>query len=223
MAAGRGSRMKDLTEHMPKAMLRVLGKPLLEYKLEALPEEVTEVIIVVGYLGSVIHDHFGPEYAGKRLLYVEQENPTGGTAEALWKAEPVLKDRFFVMNGDNLYAPEDMRACLLHEWALVVQQTEHVRTGSVMVHQGLVTDIVENSAHARGAGFACTNLYLLDRRVFNYPPVQKAPGSSELGLPQTVVQAARDIPIAAVPATWWIEIKDPDALLEAEKRLRGSL
>ena len=64
LAAGRGVRMGALTESTPKPMLQIKGRTLLEYKLAALPEEVDEVIIVVGYLGGMIQSHFGGEYNG---------------------------------------------------------------------------------------------------------------------------------------------------------------
>ncbi len=72
LAAGRGTRMGALTEHTPKPMLLVNGRPVLEYIFDSLPEEIDEVIIVVGYLGSVIQKHFGGFYKGKKILYVEQ-------------------------------------------------------------------------------------------------------------------------------------------------------
>src|ERR1051325_6435242 len=112
MAAGRGSRMKELTETTPKSMLRVNNKPLLEYKLDVLPKEVTDVVIVVKYLGDVIRNHFGSEYRGMKIHYVEQESPTAGTADAVWKAKPYITGKFFAMNGDNIYAPQDMQKCL---------------------------------------------------------------------------------------------------------------
>src|SRR5215212_8859235 len=102
LAAGRGTRMVELTTEVPKPMLEVSGKTLLEYKFDALPEEVAEVIIIVGYLGSVIQRRFGGEYKGKKLFYVEQEE-LNGTAGALWHAKDILKDRFIVMMGDDIY------------------------------------------------------------------------------------------------------------------------
>jgi NDP-sugar pyrophosphorylase family protein len=105
----------------------------------------------------------------------------------------------------------------------VVQKTDHVRTGSVKVKAGRVVAITENSEHAGGPGYACTNLFMLDTRIFDYPPLPKAKGSTELGLPQTMMQAASDIAIAAVPATMWIEIKEPADLKRAEKILAPSL
>lgn len=222
MAAGRGSRMKELTETTPKSMLKVNGKPLLEYKLDVLPKEVTEVVIVVNYLAEVIKNHFGDSYRGRAIHYVEQESPTAGTADAVWKARPHLTGKFFAMNGDNIYAPEDMQKCLAHDWAVLVMKDIPVRTGAVMTDEtDRIINIAENTEHEGGVGYANTGFYLLDERFFNYPPIPKAPGSTELGLPQTMMQAAKDIVIQAVPATYWIEIKSPEDLVRAEEVLKG--
>lgn len=221
MAAGRGSRMKQLTEKTPKSMLLVNGKPLLEYKLDAFPKEVTEVVIVVKYLGDVIRKHFGDSYGGRKIYYVEQESPTAGTADAIWKAKPYINGRFFAMNGDNIYAAEDMQKCLDYEWAVLVLKNIPVRTGAVITDANdRITHIAENTEHSGSVGYANTGFYLLDERFFNYAPVPKAAGSTELGLPQTMMQAAKDIAIQAVPATYWIEIKEPGDIKKAEEELK---
>jgi NDP-sugar pyrophosphorylase family protein len=221
MAAGRGSRMKELTDTIPKSMLHVNGKPLLEYKLDALPNEVDEVIIVVKYLGEVIRKHFGDSYKGMKIYYVEQESPTAGTADAIWKAKPYITGKFFAMNGDNIYAPQDMQKCLQHEWAVLVLKDVPVRTGAVIVDKhDRILNIAENTDHSGGVGYANTGFYLLDERFFDYAPIPKAVGSTELGLPQTMMQAAKDIVIQAVPATNWIEIKDPNDLQKAGIELK---
>ena len=212
--------MRELTDDRPKCLLEVAGRTLLEYKFDALPEAVEEIILVVSYLGSVIHDRFGGEYDGKKILYMEQDSPTGGTADALLQARSILKDRFFVMNGDNIYDPKSFVDCLPHEWAIVVKKTDHVRTGSVSVDKRMrVTGIKENTDHGGDAGWANTGLYLLDIRVFDYPAIPKSAGSLELGLPQTIEQAAKTIHIQAVPTDLWIEIKAPEDLKRAEQLL----
>lgn len=218
--------MGTLTESTPKPMLKVAGKTLLEHKIDALPLQVDEVIIVIGHLGSVVRNHFGDSYGGKRILYVEQENPVGGTADALWKAKDILTDKFFVMNGDNIYARADLESCLAHEWVMLVQKKERIgRAAQVVVDERQhVVDVVENHKDIDGQGLINTALYLLDTRIFDYAQVPKAPGSTELGLPQTMLQAAKDITIQAVPATVWIEIKAPEDLQKAEDLLaKGSL
>lgn len=213
--------MGELTELMPKPMLEVGGKTLIEHKLDALPLEVDEVIIIVGYLGGAIHDRFGGEYKGKRLLYVEQET-LDGTAGALWRARDLLKDRFVVMMGDDIYSEADVRACLAHEdgWSMLVQKTDNIEGGSVLVGgHDRITAIIENST---GKGIVGTNLFALDTRVFNHQPLPKSEGSSELGLPQTVVAASREsgVPFFAVPATFWIQITAPEDLAKAERLLQ---
>lgn len=223
LAAGRGTRMKGLTEGMPKHLLQVGGKTLLEHKLDILPSEIDEVILVVGYMGSMIQNYLGGLYGNKRLLYVEQEDSRGGSADALWSAKEVLHGKFLVMNGDNLYAGVDIRSCLSHEWAVLVKHLDKLDKAAKVVadKKGRITNIFEREEHDGGEGYANTGLYVLDLRIFDYKPVPKSPGSRELGLPQTMMQAARNISIQAVPATFWVEIKTPEDLEKAEHMLKN--
>lgn len=220
LAAGRGSRMGVLTHMLPKPMLPVLGKTLLEHKFDALPEEVHEIVLIVGYLKEVIIERFGESYKGKKLIYIEQENIVGGTMDALMQAKNVLREKFIVMMGDDIYAPEDIRAVLAHEWALLVARVPDTSVGGRIVEDGgRVVDILEHSVS--GEGFISTNLFTLDPRIFVHTPVPKAPGSTELGLPQTVLAASRasSIPLAIVQAARWIQITAPDDIVRAELML----
>jgi len=65
LAAGKGTRMGDLTANLPKPMVQVEGKPVLEHIVEGLRDEakITEFFIITGWCGKVIRDHFGD---GKR-------------------------------------------------------------------------------------------------------------------------------------------------------------
>lgn len=214
-AAGRGTRMRELTDTTPKSMLPLFDRPILEYKIEALPDSIDEVVLVVGYLGSVIHDHFGPEYAGKRILYVEQETPAG-TADALWKARDILKDNFVVMNGDDLYSKEDIARCIrTPDWAALVFERDPIGSGKVIVDDEHRIVGIEEGSH-EGKGYSNMGVYSLDERIFSYAPVPKGPGESEVGLPQTMMVAAKDIPIHAIRADFWIQITSPEDLKKAE-------
>lgn len=227
LAAGRGTRMGPLTETKPKPMLEVSGKTLLEYKFEALPDDVDEVIVIVGYLKEVITGKYGDVYNGRKMTYVTQENIVGGTADALWQARPFLKNKFFVLNGDDLYARADLEACRVHDWAVLVQRTDDVRDGAKVVlnaeHQ--VMEIIESGHHSGGAGAINTSMFVLDTRLFDYPQVPKASGSTELGLPQTVIAASTvsGIPLMAVEATRWIQITSPEDIARAENALKESV
>jgi bifunctional UDP-N-acetylglucosamine pyrophosphorylase/glucosamine-1-phosphate N-acetyltransferase len=215
--------MGALTEHTPKPMLVVSGKNLIEHKLAALPAGVDSVILVVGYLGEVIKDFFGERFAGKQISYVEQKNIVGGTADALWSAKDMLHDRFIVMMGDDMYSKDDIASCLAQaEWCQLVQRMNDIRSGGKISldADGTIVDVVEGG-DGRGEGYMGTNLFVLDERIFLQEPVPKAPGSSELGLPQTVLAAARaqGVRFSAVPATSWIQITAPEDIPAAEAQL----
>ena len=224
LAAGKGTRMGELVAHVPKPMIQINGEPLLGYKLDALPLDVKQVIIVVGHLGNVVREYFGAEYRGRQLTYVVQENPTGGTADALWQAKPLLTERFFVMNGDNIYVRKDMKECATYEWSALVQTKEHLmRAARVEVDlDNRITGITENVGDQEDetSGYANTGLYVLDMRIFDLPQVPRAPDSTEVGLPQTMMQAAKNINIHAVSATQWIEIKRPEDVEKAAQKIK---
>lgn len=223
LAAGRGSRMGHLVDDRPKPMLEVNGRTLLEHKFDVLPDDVDEIILVVGYLANVIREKFGDSYKGKKIFYVMQENIVGGTADALWQAKELLHDSFLVMMGDDLYSREDIQALRAHEWALLVQRVADTSVGGKIVadREGHITDILEGNSGGEGA--VSTNLFVLDTRLFEFPQIPKSKNSKELGLPQTVLAASKtsDIPFAMVEATRWIQITNPEDLAAAERRLGG--
>lgn len=215
LAAGRGTRMGELTAHRPKPMLEIAGKNLIEHKLDILPPDVDEVIIIVGYLREVIQDYFKDSFGGRKIRYAIQENIVGGTADALWQAKDMLHDRFIVMMGDDLYSAGDVQACMtVPDWALLTQDINETRSAGAVITDktGEILSIQEGE-HS-GTWKACTNLFVLDTRIFGFQPVPKAPGSLELGLPQTVIWAAKaaGISLRAVPATHWIQITAPEDL-----------
>ena len=214
LAAGRGTRMGALTETLPKPLLELDGKTLLEYKLDALPESVDGVVMVIGYLGDRIRERLGEAYAGIPITYVTQD-VLDGTAGALWTARPYLDGRFVVMMGDDIYAKEDVATCLgMDDWAMLVSEYRGTggAGGRVVMDGDRVTAIDEGVFE--GAVLANTNLFALDPRVFDFPLIPKSPGSSEYGLPQTVLSAAQQgkVPLTAVRTEKWKQVTAPEDL-----------
>ncbi|MFH1159792.1 MAG: nucleotidyltransferase family protein [bacterium] len=104
LAGGSGTRLQKVVNDLPKSMAPVNGRPFLEYLLDYLvTQDVTEVVLSVGYLRTAIMDHFGTGYRNLRIQYSIEEEPFGtggGIRLALWK---VTGDRAFAMNGDSLF------------------------------------------------------------------------------------------------------------------------
>jgi len=217
LAAGRGKRMKALTEKLPKPLLIILGNNLLEHKISILPKEIDEVIIVIGYLGEKIKKHFGTSFKGKKIRYVEQKELLG-TMLALKETEKMLSGRFMVMMGDDLYSREDVAACLKHPWAILVKKMEDKGRGArVMVDdKKRITDIVEGAELDKGM-WNNAGLYVLQRDIFKYPLVQIPSG--EFGLPQTLAKAAKDFDINVIESKSWHQITHPEDLERVEKLL----
>jgi dTDP-glucose pyrophosphorylase len=101
MAGGRGVRLLPLTASVPKPMLRVAGRPILErLVLHLVGHGIREIFLAIGYLGHVIEEHFGDGHRyGARVGYLREEAPlgTGGALGLLPERPP---DHLLVMNGD---------------------------------------------------------------------------------------------------------------------------
>jgi hypothetical protein len=95
LAAGEGKRLRPFTETMPKVMLPVANKPVLEYVFDAVRKSgIDEIIVVVGYKKEVIMEYF-KEYKDVKITYVTQVKQLG-TAHALLQAKKNIKDSFHI-------------------------------------------------------------------------------------------------------------------------------
>ena len=206
--------MGALTAEIPKPMLRVGGKTLLEHKLDRLPDETREIIFVVGYLGDKIRHYFGGDYFGIPIRYVEQKELLG-TAHSLWQAKDLITGKFMVLMGDDIYSEEDLERCAANDWAILVRKVEVLRRGGRIVYEsGKLIDIIEGEDHGGGEGFINAAVYTLQPEIFNYEPVKLPNG--EFGLPQTVLLAAKDHELKIVEASEWVSITDENDLKVAE-------
>jgi NDP-sugar pyrophosphorylase family protein len=106
LAAGASTRTRPLTEHRPKPLIPLLGRPLLAHILDALHGLIERATLVVGYRADQIEAAFGASYRGIALRYTVQQQ-VNGTAGALLAAAP-LAEPFFLLYGDNLIAREDV-------------------------------------------------------------------------------------------------------------------
>ena len=123
LAAGKGTRLRPLTENTPKPLVEVAGKPLLDHIIEALPTAVDELIIVTGYLGDKIKAYYGTEYLGRKITYVHQEEQKG-TAPALWLCKDLLKGRFLFMFADDIHGANDIARVTSYSRALLTMPTK---------------------------------------------------------------------------------------------------
>lgn len=225
LAGGRGKRFDPLTRNIPKPLIPVLNKPILEHILSVLPEAITEILMVVGYLGEKIEKRFGSSF-GQRPIYYIRQGQAKGTAAALWSSRDFLtEERFLVLNGDDLYQKEELEECLKYPLAFGVYKyggryrQNSPRTNFFNIELDELGNIksfcpVQNRAADR---LVATGVYVLDHRIFDYEPVLWSNG--EYVLPQTIFKMARTHQIRAVLMRHWLPINYPEDLEQAAKIL----
>lgn len=104
LAGGEGVKMRPFTYEMPKCMIPVKGKPLLEHIIQLVRDQgIKEIILSIDYLGEKIRDYFGDgSKLGVKINYIEANSPTG-TAQPLLKAKNLVgKEPFILLHGDVL-------------------------------------------------------------------------------------------------------------------------
>ena len=110
LAGGLATRLRPITERVPKVLIPVAGQPFLAHQLALLRQEgVTRVVLCLGHLGEVVQREFGDGSAhGVKLDYSFDGPVLLGTGGALKRALPLLGEKFFVLYGDS-YLPIDFR------------------------------------------------------------------------------------------------------------------
>jgi len=103
LCGGKGTRLRPLTYEIPKPLLPVKGKPILEHQIILLKKfGVENIILSIGYLGDQIKNYFGDGSKwGVKINYVTEEVPLG-TGGGIKNAKLLLSESFIVFNGDNL-------------------------------------------------------------------------------------------------------------------------
>src|SRR4030042_4416902 len=112
LAAGEGKRLRPFTEMMPKVMLPVANKPILEHVFDAIKKTgIDEIITVVGYKKEVIMDYF-KDYKGLKITFITKDKQLG-TAHALLQAKDEINESFIVLAGDNIIDNKSIQKLIL--------------------------------------------------------------------------------------------------------------
>ena len=223
LAAGEGARMQPLTNDIPKPMLKVLDKPLLEHILNSLPDTMDEVILVVGYLREKIIDYFGDKFGKFRIQYVIQDTKLG-TYRALELCRDSLMDneKFLMMYADDIHDRESLKKCVESDFcAMLVYESDDPRKFGVVEtdSSAFITNIEEKPENPK-TNLVSTGAMLLDKNIFKFPARQHKNG--EYYLTDSVGQMIEaGYKFKAIKSNFWLPIGYPEDLARAEKVLRS--
>ncbi len=220
LAAGEGVRMRPLTLEKPKPLIEVGGKPLLHRLIGNLPENINEVILVVGYLGDQIVRTCGERFLGRRVKYVWQKERLG-TYQALKLCEPLIEDneRFGLFFPDDILEKEAIETVLKHDLAVIAKEVPDPRRfGVIEVHPEGHVKAIEEKPERPKTNLALTTGYVLNKNVLKYEPPKSSSG--EYYLSWSIGKMAEDHKIHVVKANFWFPIATPEDIKRAEELIR---
>ena len=216
ICAGKGTRMMPLTENTPKPLIEVCGTPLIEHVVAALPTEITELILVVGYLGERIKEFCGDEYMGRPVTYVTQADYAGGTGDALRCAKEHIKGTFLFMYADDIHGAPALKEAVQHEHAILAAYAEEPQHFGVLVEDedGYLADILEKPTEPPSNKVNIGGL-VLNESIFDYEAEVSAE-HGEVLVTDMVSAYAKDNSIQIVMQDMWIPVGKPADIAKAE-------
>lgn len=242
LAAGKGTRMRELTASLPKPMLKVLGKPILQHILEGIMQAgIREFCIITGFKAETIESYFGDgSKFGARISYVRQEVQDGtGKAPELAKSF-IGADSFLLTYGDILVKPETYVAMVKRfgegdfSGLITVTEGQDVTKGAINFFdmEFCLRQIVEKPSPEQVAGFRAQGLlktgdpvwynagiYMFTPALFEFTArLEKSP-RGEYELPDAItamLRAGHKVAGCKIEGRW-VDVRDPEVLAELER------
>ncbi len=228
LAAGEGVRLMPITATRPKHLIKVGGKPILQFCLEAVKRAgIDEAIIVTHYMGDAIRSYFGDgEKVGLKLSYVEQKAVLG-TGNAASVAEPYVDGDFVLIYGDLLFGQDAVKDVLFQfkkgKTAAVmgVVPVDKLENYGIIEQdaEGKVKRIVEKPAAGKApSNLANAGVYAFSQEVFDKIKQTKASIRGEWELTDAITMLAQEgktVLAAQLSKDDWFDVGRPWDLLDA--------
>lgn len=218
ICAGKGTRMRPLTDKTAKPLIKVCGKPILDHIVEALPSEIDELVLVVGYLDEQIRKYCGKEYLGRPVTYVNQEDYCGGTGDALMCAKDVVRGKFLFMYSDDIHGKNALKEVIKKDHAMLAMASDTPELFGVLAvnEDGTLKEIIEKPENP-SSNLVNIGGFVVDDSIFSYEvPVSHL---GELLVTDILTAYAKDNPVTIIKQDLWLPIGSPEHITEAERIL----
>lgn len=219
-AGGRGTRLRPLTDSLPKPLIPVAGEAPLLRLLRILPPAVDRVIIVVGYLEQMIREAVGGRADGREVVYVTND-PYAGTGAALHRARPLLRDeRFLAVTSDDIRDAAGLEAlCRAERGIQVLRSTATIRRESWAVEAGRVVGLIVTEVGE--PVFMGTGAYVFGPEWFDTHAVHPS-RVGEMSAAHALPQLFGTYRYEVVETSLWLPCGTVEEIQEAERALRGA-
>src|SRR5262249_8351002 len=168
LAAGLGTRLRPHTENTPKPLLRVQGRPILDWILGALPPAVDRVVVVVHYLGEQIEAYLREQKHIPSFHVVRHHTPRGTGDAARSCREHLRGGSFLVLNGDDLFGAADLARLAACPAGLLVHTVQDARRYGIAFLKGADTlEKLVEKPDMDGPALANVGVYVFPPDVFD--------------------------------------------------------
>ncbi len=207
LAAGKGTRLLPYTQGIPKPLLPVQGRPILDWILGALPQ-VDRVVVVVNYLAEQIETYLQQQKHVQNWCTVRQTTPRGtGDALLSCKGESTA-DQVLVLNGDDLIGKADLQRLASVPMGILVHAVDQPEAFGIVERNtdGTLKRIQEKPQGLTPPQLANIGGYLFPKSVFEIELALSPRGEYEIT--DAVAQLAAQAPFHVVESQYWLPIGD---------------
>ena len=223
LAAGRGTRMRELTADLPKPMIEVRGKPVLQHIVEGLRDAgVRRFLIIVGYRADAVQNFFGDGARYKIDIQYATQTTQDGTGRVVDLARNFVNDSAFVLAyGDILVAPENYKRVVgladdVEALISVTRGEDVSKGGAVFLNERMeLLDLREKPKPGEATSpWYNAGLYAFRRSIFDFTAKLKQSQRGEYELTDAIRELAQSgKKVQALELTGeWADVRDPEIL-----------
>ena len=220
-AGGKGTRLLPITSTIPKPLIMLSGKSILERAIYELPDNINTIYIVLDYLSEKFYTSFlnNPFYLNK-VIFLKIKPGTKGTHAALCAIKDFIKEGelFYIQNGDDIFAKEDIEAMIEMKSKVfaVGKQKLPENYWVIKKNEGLFGGFRSQTEEELNAGgLMGSGAYILDKAFFDLPVSSTANG--ETSIPHTLRDAKENYQLKIFTHQFWITVNNHEELAYAKE------
>ncbi len=245
LAAGMGTRLRPITWSVPKCLVPVNSKPILEHQFEALLlAGIRDVILVVGHLAKMLSNKYGTSYGGMNIHYVENRlYDRTNNIYSLWLAREYLNSQVLLLEGDLVFEPELLQRLTQtpEPDVAIVERFQPYMDGTVILSNGprangpranglwasrMVLKACQGDDFDYASAFKTVNIYKLSQEVLqdqivpeldSYVAQQRYDHYYEAVFADLISRDAMRLAVLCAAPNRWAEVDTLDDLQAAEK------
>jgi len=220
MAGGRGSRLKPLTDTVPKPMLTINDKPIIQYNIERLESfGIDDIWISVNYLGEQIQDHFGSGKGSLSIEYVWEDEPLG-TIGAISKIENLTHDYVLVTNSDiitDLDYEDFFFKCVegnADMGVVTIPYEVKIPYAVLQTNDGNITSFAEKPTYCY---FSNGGIYIIKKSLLNLIPKNSFYNATDLM--EFLISQNKQL-LSYPLAGYWLDVGTPEDYQRAQRDIK---